>query len=66
MPELIRWYIYPDYCSGRVWGVDTGSESGAAIPLADTDPTIASLAQDNAGELYLVTVNNKIDKLVRR
>jgi glucose/arabinose dehydrogenase len=66
MPELTGWYIYGDFCSGRVWAVDTGSENGAAIPLADTGRAITSFAQDSAGELYLVTFNNEIDKLVRK
>jgi glucose/arabinose dehydrogenase len=66
LPELTGWYIYGDYCSGRIWGVDTGSENGAAIPLADTGRNIASFAQDNAGELYVVTFNNEIARLVRK
>jgi glucose/arabinose dehydrogenase len=66
MPELTGWYIYGDYCSGRVWGVDTASATGAAIPLADTGRSITSFAQDKDGELYIVTFNNEIDKIVRK
>jgi glucose/arabinose dehydrogenase len=66
MPELRGWYVYGDYCSGRVWAVDIASNDGAAIPLADTHASISSFAQDSAGELYLVTFNNKILKLVRQ
>jgi glucose/arabinose dehydrogenase len=66
MPELRGWYVYGDYCSGRVWAVDIASNDGAAIPLADTHASITSFAQDSAGELYLVTFNNKILKLVRQ
>jgi glucose/arabinose dehydrogenase len=66
MPELTGWYIYGDYCSGRVWGVDTVSATGAAIPLADTGRSITSFAQDKDGELYIVTFNNEIDKIVRK
>jgi glucose/arabinose dehydrogenase len=66
LPELTGWYIYGDYCSGRIWGVDTGSENAAAIPLADTGRNITSFAQDNAGELYIVTFNNQIAKIVRK
>jgi glucose/arabinose dehydrogenase len=66
MPELTGWYIYGDYCSGRVWGVDTAGATGAAIPLADTGRSITSFAQDKDGELYIVTFNNEIDKIVRK
>ena len=66
MPELRGWYVYGDFCSGRVWAVDARSDSGAVIPLADTNLPIASFAQDNAGELYLVTFANQVAKLVRK
>jgi glucose/arabinose dehydrogenase len=66
MPELDGWYVYGDYCSGRVWAVDIASNNGAAIPLADTHASITSFAQDGAGEVYLVTFNNKILKLARQ
>lgn len=66
MPELRGWYVYGDFCSGRMWAVDAGSDSGAAIPIADTGLPIASFAQDNAGELYVVTFAKQIAKLVRK
>jgi glucose/arabinose dehydrogenase len=66
MPELDGWFVYGDYCSGRIWAVDTASDSGAAIPLTDSGKAISSFAQDTAGELYIVTFNNEIDKIVRK
>ena len=66
MPELRGWYVYGDFCSGRVWAVDASSDTGAAIPIADTNLPIASFAQDSAGELYVVTFANQIAELVRK
>jgi glucose/arabinose dehydrogenase len=66
MPELRGWYVFGDFCSGRVWAVDAASDTGGIIPLADTNLPIASFAQDNAGELYVVTFANQIAKLVRK
>ena len=66
MPELGGWYVYGDFCSGRVWAVDAASDSGAAIPLADTGKQIASFAQDRHGELYLITFDNAIYRLERK
>ncbi len=66
MPELDGWYVYGDFCSGRVWAVDIASDSGAAIPLADSGAQIASFAQDKAGELYLLSFDNAVYKLVRK
>ena len=65
MPELDGWYVYGDFCSGRVWAIDAGTDVGAAIPLADTGAQISSFAQDAVGEIYLVTFDNAIYRLVR-
>ncbi len=64
MPELFGWYVYGDYCTGRVWAVDTASADAPAIPIADTGTSITSFAQDKDGELYIVTANNEIYRLV--
>jgi glucose/arabinose dehydrogenase len=66
MPELDGWYVYGDFCSGRVWAVDIASDAGAAIPLADSGAQIASFAEDKAGELYLLSFDNAVYKLVRK
>ena len=31
MPELQGWYVYGDYCSGRVWALDTASNSDPVL-----------------------------------
>ncbi len=66
MPELDGWYVYGDFCSGRVWAIDAAADAGAAIPLADTGAAIASFAQDAGGEIYMVTFNNAIYQLVQK
>jgi glucose/arabinose dehydrogenase len=59
LPELVGWYIYADYCSGHVWGVNTADTSEPVL-LMDTDLAISSFAEDPAGEVYLVTFNEAI------
>ena len=66
MPELQGWYVYGDFCSGRMWAVDAASNDGAAIPIADTGAAISSFAVLGDGELYLVTFNNAIYRLERK
>jgi glucose/arabinose dehydrogenase len=66
MPELDGWYVYGDFCSGRVWAVDAGSDRGAAIPIADTGASISSFAQDANGELYILTFDKGVLKLARK
>lgn len=65
MPELDGWYIYGDYCSGRVWGFDADTVTSEPVVLLDTEKAISSFAEDIAGELYLVTFDEAIYRLER-
>ncbi len=67
VPELQGWYIFGDFCTGRVWGVDAAREGPRPIiPLADTEFSLSSFSQDPDGEVYLITFDRKIEKLVRK
>lgn len=66
MPELDGWYVFADYCSGAVWGLDTADPSARPVQLVDTDFEVPSFAQDAGGELYLITFEHGIQRLVRR
>jgi hypothetical protein len=66
MPELRGWYVYSDYCSGRVWAVNGAEPSREPVRLADTRASVTSFGQDAAGELYLVTFDQQILKLARK
>jgi glucose/arabinose dehydrogenase len=66
MPELQGWYVYGDFCSGEVWGVDAATDAGDPVRLAPTGLSIASFAEDEAGELYLVTFDGGIARLAQR
>ncbi len=54
-PTLEGVYLYGDYCSGIVWGLqyDPNGE-WQEIELTKSDKAISSFGQDEAGELYLV------------
>src|SRR3990172_5464021 len=64
MPELNGWYIYGDFCSGKIWAVDTVG-SAAPVLLADTGLPIASFAELPDGELVVVTFANAVYRLAR-
>jgi glucose/arabinose dehydrogenase len=58
IPGLFGWYVYADYCSGRLYAVRSDappSLDAAAAPRTLLEPglAIASLGQDAAGELYV-------------
>ncbi|MEO8457882.1 MAG: PQQ-dependent sugar dehydrogenase [Chloroflexota bacterium] len=54
MPELDGYYIYADFCTGRIWGVDTASDTSAPIMLADTALNIDSWGVTESGELIAI------------
>ena len=51
-PSLVGSYFYGDY-SGRIWSLPNG-QAPARVEL-DTERPIVSFAEDNAGELYVLT-----------
>lgn len=66
MPELVGYYIYGDYCSGRVWALNTADDAAPPVQLVNTGKPVTSFALDRAGEIYLVTFDNEIDRLIRK
>ena len=67
---LHGWYVYADYCTGLVWGIH--AETAAAgepveeLLLTDDGPQwILSLAEDSAGEIYVLVRTNDGDSIYR-
>jgi len=61
MPELYGWYVYADYCSGRIWGVDaTPGANTAPVQLLDSPHNISSFGERGDGELLVLTFSNQI------
>jgi hypothetical protein len=54
-PDLRGVYLFGDFCSGRVWGIDAaGPNAQTPVQLFDTAANITSFGEDQAGNLYLV------------
>ncbi len=64
MSELSGWFIYGDYCSGRVWGVNTADNSPPVL-LTNSGLPITSVGELPNGELMIVTFANAIYTLQR-
>jgi glucose/arabinose dehydrogenase len=64
LPELDGWYVYGDFCSGRVWAVNT-EDNSPPVQLAETQHSISSFAVDAEGEIYMVTFHAAILRLTR-
>jgi glucose/arabinose dehydrogenase len=52
-PDLYGYYLYADYCSGRIWGA-TFDGSWTTTELVDTPYFISTFGEDEAGEIYFV------------
>jgi hypothetical protein len=56
-PALTGIYLYADYCSGLVWALDA-ADPGEPVLVAETDRTLSSFGEDEAGELYLTDLRD--------
>jgi hypothetical protein len=56
-PQLVSTYLYGDYCSGRVWGLqrDTGGTWSSTLLLeaSQLGRSLTSFGTDEAGEIYV-------------
>ena len=58
-------YIYGDYCSGKVWALwHDGENLFNHIELVDLDVRIASFGEDQEGEIYVLSLEGEIYRLV--
>jgi len=53
LPDLVGWYVYADYGSGRVWALRMTNGRAVNRLLVDTDIFISTFGVDENDELYL-------------
>ena len=61
LPSLAGAYVYGDFCSGKIWAVRL--EDGAVAEhrlLVDSDLRLAAFGEGPAGELYMLSFDEKI------
>ncbi|MBI4761640.1 MAG: PQQ-dependent sugar dehydrogenase, partial [Chloroflexi bacterium] len=52
--SLQGYYLYGDFCSGRIWAIKNSSSGWSApLQLADTPYNISTFGEDESGKLYL-------------
>lgn len=57
-PALTGAYFYGDYCSGRIWALSRDIEGRwASHDMLDTELSISSFGEDEAGEVYVLDLN---------
>lgn len=57
-PGLRGIYIYGDYCSGRIWGVERRGTEWANRLLLSSGFNITTFGEDEAGEVYVANAAN--------
>lgn len=64
IPDLDGWYLYSDWCSGTVWGAVTTPVVGVSFTLLDNNFRVSSFAEDDDGELYIVSHNGGLYRVI--
>jgi glucose/arabinose dehydrogenase len=62
-PVLDGIYLFGDYCSGIVWGLDSAAAHGGPTEprkLLESGENVSSFGEDESGELYLVSLGGSI------
>ena len=54
LPALDGVYFFGDYCTGNIWTLVSSGGTWVHAPFAQTDFTISSFGEDEAGELYVL------------
>ncbi len=55
-------YYFGDYCSGTIWSMPLDGELGSATIHDDTDYEIVSFGRDEAGNVYLVSLDGTVER----
>jgi len=67
IPWLLGTYVYGDYCSGKIWGLRYNGDSVIEHSmLLDSNLSITSFGQGLDGELYVLSRNSGIYRILPR
>jgi glucose/arabinose dehydrogenase len=62
--DLVGGYFFADYCSGRVWAIDsTENEVREPTLVLESGRSISSFGEDAAGELYVTDLDGELLRL---
>jgi hypothetical protein len=52
-PAMTGAYFFADFCSGRIWARPAGDSTQSARVVLDTNHSISSFGESEAGSLYI-------------
>lgn len=62
-PRLQGFYLYADFCTGRIWGLKSANNEWQKQLLLETGFPIVSFGEDDDGELYLVAYDGVLYRI---
>ena len=62
--ELVGHYVFADFCSGQIWTILNTGGNGDQVLQADTSEMITSFGESDDGELYAVTIDGKLFRVL--
>jgi glucose/arabinose dehydrogenase len=62
VPDLVGWYVYADYCSGNVWGLDVAL--GRSLLLGTVAGSVTAVVAGPDQELYVTTAAGPVLRIV--
>ncbi len=62
-PALQNIYFYSDNCSGKIWGMQKDNTTWVNTELLDSPYAVTSFGEDQAGEVYVVSISGEILRL---
>ena len=66
LPSLYGAYVYGDFCSGKIWALRYDGGVTEHLEIVDSELRISSFGVDRSGELYILSFDEKIYRLVDR
>jgi glucose/arabinose dehydrogenase len=60
---LPGWYLYSDFCSGRIWALSSEDPTQVVV-LLDSGLPVSSFAEDSEGELFVLAFDGTIYRIV--
>ena len=54
IPALAGTYLFADFCSGTIWGLEAAAERPAPRVLLEAGIALSSFGEDEEGELYVL------------
>jgi glucose/arabinose dehydrogenase len=64
IPALVGWYVFADFCSGIVTGLRIADRAVAASLTLGQVPSAAAVRSGPDGELYVVSIEGPVSRLV--